>query len=235
MYFYEVALLKIVRQDSSVLTYHSKNELARGTLVTVPVGKKTLPGVVWQRVKKPTYTTKYIEHIIYSKPLPAPLLKTAAWMSDYYGTHLATVLQTVLPAGVEKKRRDGADPGHPIITRARTSFDLNPGQQAALEIIGQAGAKTVLLHGVTGAGKTAVYIEYLKKVIAGGNSAIVLTPEISLTPQLTAELRQHFHEVVITHSKLTQAERHRLWQRLLETETPTVVVGPRSALFMPLK
>ncbi|MEO5949454.1 MAG: primosomal protein N', partial [Candidatus Saccharimonas sp.] len=163
-----------------------------------------------------------------------PLVRTALWMSEYYATHLATVLQTLLPHGLTTKRRPLNVKPTDIITRERTHFLLNSQQTEVLNSLDNIVNGTVLLHGVTGSGKTAVYIEYIRKVVASGRSAIVLVPEIALTSQLVAEFSTHFHDILITHSHQTEAERHRVWLAALCAEDPTVVIGPRSALFMPL-
>jgi len=87
---------------------------------------------------------------------------------------------------------------------------------------------------VTGSGKTAVYIELVKRALARGQSAIVLVPEIALTSQLIAEFSNHFRDVLLAHSRQTEAERHAVWRQALHASTPQVVIGPRSALFLPL-
>lgn len=225
--------MKIIRQSSQVLTYHCEEAVKIGAIVTIPVGNKKQTGVVWKDVKRPKYTTKPIE-TIYPTVVPAQLLKTAEWMASYYSTHLATVLQTILPSGITKKRREKSLEGS-LATRTHKIFKLNTRQQSALKTLKNAGNKTVLLHGITGSGKTAVYIEYCKNIIKNNQSIIVLTPEISLTPQLTAEFSRHFENVIFTHSQLTEADRHRLWQEVLEAKKPQVIIGPRSALFMPVK
>lgn len=235
MQFYEVAPFKIIRSTSTVFTYHSETPIPTGSIVHVQVGTKTLSAIVWKQVKKPSYATKPIGQILIDQPLPKPLLKTAEWMSEYYSTHLANVLQTILPAGLEKKRRAGKTDASNPIARERTNFLLNEEQRSALDIITNSDNKTVLLHGVTGAGKTAVYIDFARKLLDTGKSVIILTPEISLTPQLAAEMTQHFENVLVTHSKLTSAERHVQWQSVLKADKPMVIIGPRSALFMPLK
>jgi len=93
-----------------------------------------------------------------------------------------------------------------------------------------------LLHGETGTGKTRVYIEAARRAIEAGSSAIILTPEISLTSQLANDFRNVFgNKVVVIHSQLTEATRRNLWFQLLEKSEPAVIIGPRSALFMPVK
>lgn len=95
--------------------------------------------------------------------------------------------------------------------------------------------KTFLLHGVTASGKTQVYIEIIKEVLAKGETALVLVPEISLTPQITTRLINNFGETVsVLHSKMTGRDKYDSWQRIVRGLS-RVVVGPRSALFAPLK
>ncbi len=92
---------------------------------------------------------------------------------------------------------------------------------------------TLLLHGVTGSGKTEVYIRAIEHVVRFGRGAIVLVPEISLTPQTRGRFERRFHSVAVLHSQMTPAERHFQWQRIRRGEVQ-VVVGPRSAVFAPL-
>jgi primosomal protein N' (replication factor Y) len=113
---------------------------------------------------------------------------------------------------------------------------MNPDQHRALDaILATMHAKehrTILIHGVTGSGKTEVYIQAIQEVIHFGRQAIVLVPEISLTPQTVERFRSRFGEVAVLHSHLTDAERHWHWQRIAEGKVP-VVVGARSAIFAP--
>ena len=92
--------------------------------------------------------------------------------------------------------------------------------------------QTILIHGVTGSGKTEVYIQAIQEVIHFGRQAIVLVPEISLTPQTVERFRRRFGAVAVLHSHLSDAERHWHWQRIAEGEV-SVVVGARSAIFAP--
>jgi primosomal protein N' (replication factor Y) len=113
---------------------------------------------------------------------------------------------------------------------------LNPDQQAALEAILAAlrsrQHRTILIHGVTGSGKTEVYIQAIQEVIHFGRQAIVLVPEISLTPQTVERFRSRFGRVAILHSHLSDAQRHQQWQQIADGHVP-VVVGARSAVFAP--
>ena len=96
-------------------------------------------------------------------------------------------------------------------------------------------SKTILLYGVTGSGKTEVYIDVVKEVINKGKTAIILVPEISLTPQITARFKAIFEdEIAILHSSLSDGEKYDEWRKIVKEEVK-VVIGARSAIFAPLK
>ena len=115
------------------------------------------------------------------------------------------------------------------------AIKLNAAQRKAVGEIWGSSSNTVLLHGITGSGKTNVYLELTRRTISRGQSVILLVPEIALTSQLVEEFRKHFADVVVMHSGQGEAERHRIWQEVLVAELPLVVVGPRSALFAPVR
>jgi len=117
-------------------------------------------------------------------------------------------------------------------------FDLNTPQKAALERLREAVAARkfsgMLLHGVTGSGKTAVYLAGMRAVLEAGRSAILLVPEIGLTPAVAADLHEIFgDEVAILHSALSDRERAEQWHRIKRGEA-RMVVGTRSAIFAPV-
>ena len=234
MHYYEVAPNRIIRPDSPVFTYASETPLAIGQIVTVPLGRNHHTGIVTRQVDEPPYATKPIASIVEERPLPPQLVQLAWWLSTYYGSHMATVLQTMLPQGITKKRR--VRPSHQMHSvRNRTKIVLNKDQSQAVDTIDAARPGTLLLHGITGSGKTAVYIEVAKHTLARGQSVIVLVPEIALTSQIVDEFSQHFDNIILTHSRQTEAERHIAWQTALHATAPHVVIGPRSALFMPVE
>jgi len=233
MYYYEVAPNQIVRMGSDTFTYASEKQLDIGTIVQVEIGKKSLIGIVVKDVTRPDYETKLISHIIDETPLPVHLVQISLWMSSYYATPLATVLQTILPRGVSKNRRL-ATKSTPFHQRNRTNFLFTRDQKNAINTLNTLSHGSTILHGVTGSGKTTVYIELAKQTIESGKSVIILVPEIALTSQLVAEFSHHFNDIVLTHSRQTEAERHKAWLEVLHSKTPRIVIGPRSALFMPL-
>lgn len=119
---------------------------------------------------------------------------------------------------------------------AEKQLKLTDDQSTALDRIVTAidagESHTLVLHGVTGSGKTEVYIRAIEHVVRFGRGAIVLVPEISLTPQTRGRFERRFQSVAVVHSQMTAAERHYQWQRIRNGEVQ-VVVGPRSAVFAP--
>ena len=101
-------------------------------------------------------------------------------------------------------------------------------------VLESGGFAPFLIHGVTGSGKTEVYLSAIERVVARGKEAIVLVPEISLTPQTIRRFRRRFARVAVLHSHLSDAERHRHWQSIASGEIQ-VVVGVRSAVFAPAR
>ncbi len=135
----------------------------------------------------------------------------------------------------EKMRRDGLSA--PVASVV--PFPLHPAQEKALAAISTSiqahRYSTFLLHGVTGSGKTEVYIAALKETLAQGRTAIVLVPEIALTPQTVHRFRSHFGDrIAVLHSRMSIGERYDTWRALREGRF-SVVIGPRSALFAPLE
>jgi len=232
-YFYQVAPIVVVRANEKVFTYHSDKLLSIGSLVRISIGKRHRNGIIISGLTtKPAFETKPIETLLTDRPLPKQLIELAEWLSTYYATHLALVFQTILPAGMQKQRRKVGKHLAPP-SRNRTNIVLNSEQSVALKAI-ESMASTFLLHGVTGSGKTQVYIEAAKSQAAQGKSSIILVPEIALTPQLLAEFGNHFDNLLLTHSGMTEAERHKVWLTALESSKPQIIIGPRSALFMPI-
>lgn len=230
--YYHVSPLRIVHQRESMLTYHFNETLRPGSIVAVQVGTKLVPAIVIAETKKPSFNTKPIERIIDEAPLPRHLIELHGWLTSYYASHPVAVWQTMLPSGLLKKRRIGLElPSHP--KRKRTNIVLNEDQCSAVTRVLERPTGTHLLHGITGSGKTAVYIELVKQTINNGKSAIVLVPEIALTSQIIAEFLPHFPDLIVTNSHQTEAQRHKAWLEALHSQTPRVVIGPRSALFTP--
>ena len=149
-----------------------------------------------------------------------------------------TTLATLVRRGLVEIVEEAAEFNVAAKTRRSFDFELNGAQQAALRHIQTSVSEHkfsgALLHGVTGSGKTAVYLAAMRFVLEAGRSAILLVPEIGLTPAVAADLHQVFgDEVAILHSALSDEERAEQWHRIKRGEA-RVVVGTRSAVFAPV-
>lgn len=195
---------------------------------------------------------KYIDSLIEGAPdIEQELIRLADYMSKEYGCTMNQALMTVLPvkAKVRKnsRRKDAVETIRGIADNGSESLSgalpedpeekafLNADQLKALEEIRTENTKPSLLYGITGSGKTRVYIELIRGMQKAGKQSIVLIPEISLTFQTVTELARYFGDkVAVMHSKLSAGERYDQFQKAVNGEID-VMVGPRSALFTPFK
>jgi primosomal protein N' (replication factor Y) (superfamily II helicase) len=166
---------------------------------------------------------------------PRPL--TAKQLASRAGCTLAPINELrkkgFVTESVERMRVGRLDE---IVTEREAPHDLNADQDRALGVLREAlhaaEQRTVLIHGVTGSGKTEVYVRAIQEVVRFGRQAILLVPEISLTPQTVSRFRARFDRVAVLHSHQSDVERHEHWQRIARGQVD-VVIGARSAIFAP--
>ena len=151
-----------------------------------------------------------------------------------------TTLNTLIKRGLVEIANESAPRALPVLKARPSPFDFqfNSAQQTAFQQVdASVNARKfagMLLHGITGSGKTAIYLAGMRSVLAAGRSAILLVPEIGLTPAVAADLHQVFgNEVAILHSALSDKERAEQWHRIKRGEA-RMVVGTRSAVFAPV-
>ncbi|HZU36561.1 MAG TPA: primosomal protein N', partial [Gemmataceae bacterium] len=149
-------------------------------------------------------------------------------------------IETLIHKGVARrsvKRLEQAQP-EPALSELESALTLNPDQCSAwapIEVaLRRGGFQAFLLHGVTGSGKTEIYLRAIEEVLRQGKEALVLVPEISLTPQTIARFRGRCGDVAVLHSHLGHAERGSQWRRVASGQVQ-VVVGARSAIFAPCR
>jgi primosomal protein N' (replication factor Y) len=189
---------------------------------------------------------KPIQSVVDEEPvLPPLLLELAGYVASHYVVPLDEVVRAIVPPRVRavvtrsvKRRRQSRILAQ--VERATTvaAPALEPAQHAAGERIDIAlsrqEAEVFLLHGVTGSGKTEVYLSLLDKLLRTDGQALVLIPEIALTPQTVARYASRFPgRIAVLHSALTDAERAAEWWRIRRGEAD-IVIGPRAAVFAPL-
>ncbi|MBI2901696.1 MAG: primosomal protein N', partial [Planctomycetes bacterium] len=121
-----------------------------------------------------------------------------------------------------------------VLHEAPKEITLTPEQEAALATIAAHPTGVTLIHGVTGSGKTEVYLRAIERVVAAGKQAIVLVPEIALTPQTVSRFRARFPRIAVLHSVLTEADRAAQW-RTTRAGGADVIIGARSAVFAPTR
>ena len=233
MYFYYVWVRSNRYHGKEALTYQSEKNLPTGSVVQVELQKETVMGLVVGPATQPRFATKPITTVFALPPLPLHLIKLVLWLQTYYPAPLGVLTQQLLPAGLSDKQLATQTP---LALTAPQTSDLPPittEQAAALVAMQERGS--YIVHGKTGSGKTRLYIELALRAVTASKSAIILTPEISLTSQLAANFRKVFgSRVVVMHSGQTPTERRQAWLLGLTTTEPLIIIGPRSALFTPL-
>jgi primosomal protein N' (replication factor Y) len=165
--------------------------------------------------------------------LPEQTVKLAHWLQTYYPSSIGVVTQQFLPKELSNIHR--LVPDKPVQEEKIQLPKQTSEQDTVIKQIRK--PRTYIIHGETGSGKTRVYIELAMRTLKEGRSVIMLVPEIGLTSQLTEEFRRTFGQtnVVVTHSQLTEKERKLRWTEIISATKPLVIIGPRSALFSPIK
>ncbi|HZF80106.1 MAG TPA: primosomal protein N' [Rubrivivax sp.] len=238
---------------SGLLDYATSVALPPGTLLRVPLGRREVPGLVWHRVGPATDCAAEQRPVSAAltalPPLSADWRALVEFAAAYYQRGIGEMALAVLPPELRKlddtqiARRlrrlveAAADPAN----RAGASElpDLSPEQAQALAALAEAeleGApKPALLHGATGSGKTEIYLRAAERALQRGRQALVLVPEINLTPQLEARFAARFPDrlLISLHSGLTPAQRLRNWL-LAHLGTADLVLGTRLAVFASL-
>ena len=218
-----------------------------GSVVKVPFGNgnRVRTGYVIGLKDEPIYDKDKIKSIkeVSEKAISieSRLIKLAEWMKDRYGSTLINALMTVMPVKEKVRERKTGIDIRENIPEFRPIEQLEPGQQAVVDdfISGldrdEETCRVSLLHGITGSGKTEVYIRMAEEVIKRGQDVIVLVPEIALTYQTVARFSSYFQDsICILNSQLSKGEKYREFMKAMKGETH-IMIGPRSALFAPFR
>jgi len=235
---------------NATLDYLSPTALPPGSLVQVPLGRRSVPGMVWHRRIGAAAEGVQLREIHAAMPSLAPLgsawMQLVAFCAGYYQRSLGEVALSVLPPELRKlddaqmsrrleRLRRQADAGTVPAEAALPS--LTDEQAAALDRLAAAedALRPTLLQGVTGSGKTEVYLRSAARALEAGRQVLVLVPEINLTPQLEARFAERFagRRLVSLHSALTPAQRLRHWL-LAHLGQAELVLGTRLAVFASL-
>ena len=211
--------------------------LEKGSVVSVPFGKARRRGVVvgLEDEAPPEVEPVAVERVLGS--VSPALVDLALWLADYYGSTPARALALVAPDAPARRKGAKRREGPKALPAEAAPETLTKEQEAALnKIVGalESGG-SFLLYGATGSGKTEVYLRACEEALARGLGAIVLVPEIALTPQALGRFTARFPgRVAVLHSGMTDAERRDERERIASGEA-RVVVGARSAIFAPVE
>jgi primosomal protein N' (replication factor Y) len=211
--------------------------LEKGSVVSVPFGKARRRGVVvgLEDEAPPEVEPVAVERVLGS--VSPALVDLALWLADYYGSTPARALALVAPDAPARRKGAKRREGPKALPAEAVPETLTEEQEAALKrIVGalETGG-SFLLYGATGSGKTEVYLRACEEALACGLGAIVLVPEIALTPQALGRFTARFPgRVAVLHSGMTDAERRDERERIASGEA-RVVVGARSAIFAPVE
>lgn len=211
-----------------------------GVRVLVPFGSRELVGLVLSvqaHTDVPADKLKSVLSVIDEAPVfGSVLLQLCQWIAEYYAFPVGEVIATMMPKYVRQGKALVAGPCEPAVLTISENTDFVPtaSQKKAIEAIKQArNFQVFLLWGVTGSGKTAVYINAMKAVVARGEQVLVLVPEIGLTPQTLSRFEAHFSHLTVLHSGLTDKKRFTHWCQAVSGKAD-VIIGTRSAIFVPL-
>lgn len=217
--------------------------LQPGMRVKVPFRKRELIGIFAGFTSKAGIAVSKLKRVISlidSKPLISKeIFELCSWASEYYHHPIGEVLTNALPVLL---RQGKAVPTQSTLSKTDTlppnpsSLILNAGQQLAADTINIAAEhfQVFLLDGVTGSGKTEVYLQVIAKMLKAEKQVLVLVPEIGLTPQAIQRFRERFSVAVVAlHSGLSEKERLNAWH-LANSGAAKILIGTRSAVFSPL-
>ena len=218
-------------------TYEVPPGVGKGAVVSVPFGRSSRRGVVVGLEPEAPAGVEPLPVGRVMDELPPALVDLALWVADYYGSTPARALELVAPRRPARRKEQAPPAERQSLGGEPEPAELTASQRAAVARVAAGideGGGLFLLHGPTGSGKTEVYLQACGAALERGRGAIVLVPEIALTPQTLGRFRARFGDrIAVLHSGLTEAERRDERERIASGEA-RVVVGARSAIFAPL-
>ena len=239
-FYYDIAVGLPIRQ---CFTYKSKDIIKKGERVVVPFGNKSIIGIVVKKVSKPKSLKGLKEiieitddHIAFDKSE----FKTILWASDYYHHPIGEVFFSFLPTLLRKKNDKTVKATGEIakyeLNEKDKNFKLTKEQSTNLNKLNKINRfDPSLIYGVTGSGKTEIYLQLAEKLIQKNKSVLVLVPEINLIPQLEKRFKNRFSgDIGVYHSRQTSNQRLKVWLRSKFGEIK-IVIGTRSSVLIPLK
>ncbi len=238
MNYFEVIPATGSFHGKEALTYAHPAKLKIGQIVRIKLRGLSCQGIVVRQVSKPAFVAAEIEEVLSGLVIPEHQIQLLQQMSVFYPAPLGSIAQLFAPSPLTKPLV--AIEASKLTVRGdfKSLPQLTTEQAHAYALINKsfaAGQGSFIVHGITGSGKTRLYIELAKDNLAKNQSVLVLTPEISLTAPIAESFKQVFGDrVLINHSALTPKQKSNLFYKLFFSKKPFIIVGPRSSLFLPL-
>ncbi len=237
--FAEILIEHAFARKQNRLTYKIPDGLSVevGDGVLVPFQRSEKAGIVLQvHSQEPGFKTKEILGLLAEEALLQKWqLELAEWICDYYFCSKYDAMRLMLPKNVFRKpKKERAKKAQNKTMKEEFIHELTSDQTSIVKAILSSEKKVSLIHGITGAGKTEIYKQLIKKIVQDGQQCLLLVPEISLTPQLLRYFEAAFPSTAVVHSKISEGQRAEIWKGIRSGEI-SLLIGSRSALFSPFK
>lgn len=236
MKYIKVLLPRKIGELDGILTYHSEDlSLKPGDAVRVPLRRNTTSAIVLGETRKPDFRTSAIKEKIYQKQLLTnEQIELLQWISKYYFCPLFNCLKLFIPKRILAGKPIKSKRNEEQIIRSEKR-ELTKEQSEILKEIESSEKNTFLVHGITGSGKTEVYVNIARASIEKNNQVLIMVPEISLTPQTIEYFEKSLGiKATVINSKLSEGQRYNAWMDIW-TQKTQLVIGSRSAIFAPFQ
>ena len=236
--YYLITLPSLKSPVKNEFTYQSETPLNIGDLVKVPLRAKFYMGIVLAKTSTPKFKCKPISEVLYQNFLGEKQITLAKFISEYYFCSLSQAINLFLPPSLDTPKSLKMLAENTLTIKKPTELielnTLTEIQEETFNNITSQAEKIHLIHGVTGSGKTEIYLHLAKQTINENKQVLILLPEISLTPQIQKKFTQHFGKdnVVIFNSSLNKTEKLQAFLDI-KNNNKQIAIGARSSLFLP--
>ena len=236
MFFYEIA---VDFPKDGLLTYKSyRNDHKIGELVQVSLGRRKAKGCIVQEISENdlSVAAEKIKEIDQEDGnelvLPKDYLELFTWMAKYYHYPLGKLIFDCMPKVLKRPRKLNSDIGE----GQEINFEGDPDREKIVSAISSScGYNDFFIHGVTGSGKSFIYLKLIQEKLKQGKSVLFLIPEINLSPQFIKFFKTYVNTEIYTYnSQVSGSQKYGLYKKSLETKNPIVIIGVRSSVFLPI-
>ena len=240
--YYVNVLLAYPLSKGFTYKINTKKKPSAGEIVSIPFRSKTYFGVILSTINKPNLSDKKIKSVLATSSiakLNSKMIRFLNWVAEYNLIDHGQVLKMILSQGIiyfEKKRKeDKIDETYNIPDVIKLNSDQENASKKIIKICKNKEYTTILLDGLPGSGKTEVYFKVLQNKLFNSSQSLILFPEVSLTNEFVRRIKRRFgFTPEIWHSKINISQKKKMLKRII-TGKSKIIVGARSALFLPFK